>query len=394
MGQVIKGWDDGVAHDVGQRATLTRSPDYAYGDRGYPGSSPRAPSSSTSSCSASTEGRTAPARLSPPLALGLGRAGASRGLFGLVAGGAGAHVSTQRGQLGLGRQAGQHVVDPLHRRGVVRVAAHGELDVQVPQGVSQALEVGPAGVRHRSKPRVAWDLLAIHGGLEGQGLLQRRQVALQVGPTGQDAIHEAWDGAIVARERPDAAGKGAQGIRSGRVRLGRRLPGDPQLRCAMCRWCPWMVRGPGSTAARGRTSPRLRRGSGSRSRRPAIPRALAAAIIGNTARLAPMTTMVPFRERRRASHRWSGDSGSDMGRLAADGRRACCGSQSLHHGDRPPPGPRPRPPPSAPVGAVAARRRRVRPQVQSGPFPAWIRPRYFSTRPRVAGRFAWPTMRL
>ena len=41
MGQVIKGWDEGVAQmSVGQRATLTCSPDYAYGDRSTRGSSP------------------------------------------------------------------------------------------------------------------------------------------------------------------------------------------------------------------------------------------------------------------------------------------------------------------------------------------------------------------
>lgn len=38
MGQVIRGWDEGVAQmSVGQRAKLTCSPDYAYGERGYPG---------------------------------------------------------------------------------------------------------------------------------------------------------------------------------------------------------------------------------------------------------------------------------------------------------------------------------------------------------------------
>jgi FK506-binding protein 1 len=38
VGQVIKGWDEGVAQmSVGQRANLTCSPDYAYGQRGYPG---------------------------------------------------------------------------------------------------------------------------------------------------------------------------------------------------------------------------------------------------------------------------------------------------------------------------------------------------------------------
>ncbi len=38
MGQVIRGWDEGVAQlSIGQRAKLTCSPDYAYGPRGYPG---------------------------------------------------------------------------------------------------------------------------------------------------------------------------------------------------------------------------------------------------------------------------------------------------------------------------------------------------------------------
>lgn len=38
LGQVIRGWDEGVAQmSVGQRAKLTCSPDYAYGARGYPG---------------------------------------------------------------------------------------------------------------------------------------------------------------------------------------------------------------------------------------------------------------------------------------------------------------------------------------------------------------------
>ncbi|KAJ8947840.1 hypothetical protein NQ318_009985 [Aromia moschata] len=37
-GEVIKGWDEGVAQlSVGQRARLTCSPDYAYGSRGHPG---------------------------------------------------------------------------------------------------------------------------------------------------------------------------------------------------------------------------------------------------------------------------------------------------------------------------------------------------------------------
>ncbi len=38
MGQVIRGWDEGVAQlSLGQRANLTCTHDYAYGDRGYPG---------------------------------------------------------------------------------------------------------------------------------------------------------------------------------------------------------------------------------------------------------------------------------------------------------------------------------------------------------------------
>lgn len=37
-GEVIRGWDEGVAQmSVGQRAKLTCSPDYAYGERGHPG---------------------------------------------------------------------------------------------------------------------------------------------------------------------------------------------------------------------------------------------------------------------------------------------------------------------------------------------------------------------
>ncbi|GLH01870.1 Peptidylprolyl isomerase [Gryllus bimaculatus] len=37
-GEVIKGWDQGVAQMcVGQRARLICSPDYAYGSRGHPG---------------------------------------------------------------------------------------------------------------------------------------------------------------------------------------------------------------------------------------------------------------------------------------------------------------------------------------------------------------------
>lgn len=35
-GQVIRGWDEGVAQmSVGERAKLTCSPDYAYGERGF-----------------------------------------------------------------------------------------------------------------------------------------------------------------------------------------------------------------------------------------------------------------------------------------------------------------------------------------------------------------------
>jgi len=37
-GEVIKGWDEGVAKmSIGQVANLTCSPDYAYGEKGYPG---------------------------------------------------------------------------------------------------------------------------------------------------------------------------------------------------------------------------------------------------------------------------------------------------------------------------------------------------------------------
>lgn len=37
-GEVIRGWDDGVAQlSVGQRAKLVCSPDFAYGARGHPG---------------------------------------------------------------------------------------------------------------------------------------------------------------------------------------------------------------------------------------------------------------------------------------------------------------------------------------------------------------------
>ena len=37
QGQVIKGWDEGVAQmKLGEKCTLTCSPDYAYGARGFP----------------------------------------------------------------------------------------------------------------------------------------------------------------------------------------------------------------------------------------------------------------------------------------------------------------------------------------------------------------------
>ena len=45
QGQVIKGWDEGVAQmSVGQRAKWTCTPDYAYGEKGFP---PVIPPSST-----------------------------------------------------------------------------------------------------------------------------------------------------------------------------------------------------------------------------------------------------------------------------------------------------------------------------------------------------------
>ncbi|XP_015227056.1 PREDICTED: peptidyl-prolyl cis-trans isomerase FKBP1A-like [Cyprinodon variegatus] len=44
-GEVIRGWDEGVAQmSVGEVARLTCSPDYAYGSRGYP---PIIPANST-----------------------------------------------------------------------------------------------------------------------------------------------------------------------------------------------------------------------------------------------------------------------------------------------------------------------------------------------------------
>ncbi len=37
VGQVIKGWDEGVPQlSLGEKAILTCSPDYAYGARGFP----------------------------------------------------------------------------------------------------------------------------------------------------------------------------------------------------------------------------------------------------------------------------------------------------------------------------------------------------------------------
>ncbi|KAF5399635.1 hypothetical protein EG68_12401 [Paragonimus skrjabini miyazakii] len=40
-GQVIKGWDEGVAQmSVGEKAYLTCTPDYAYGSKGCPGAIP------------------------------------------------------------------------------------------------------------------------------------------------------------------------------------------------------------------------------------------------------------------------------------------------------------------------------------------------------------------
>ncbi|KAK8380880.1 hypothetical protein O3P69_008059 [Scylla paramamosain] len=38
LGEVIRGWDEGVAQmSVGQKARLVCSPDYAYGEKGFPG---------------------------------------------------------------------------------------------------------------------------------------------------------------------------------------------------------------------------------------------------------------------------------------------------------------------------------------------------------------------
>lgn len=45
VGQVIKGWDEGVPQlSLGQKAKLTCTPDYAYGANGYP---PVIPANST-----------------------------------------------------------------------------------------------------------------------------------------------------------------------------------------------------------------------------------------------------------------------------------------------------------------------------------------------------------
>jgi FK506-binding protein 1 len=47
MGRVIKGWDEGIlgsltspGMSLGEKATLTISPDYGYGERGFPGHIP------------------------------------------------------------------------------------------------------------------------------------------------------------------------------------------------------------------------------------------------------------------------------------------------------------------------------------------------------------------
>ncbi|KAI8384771.1 peptidyl-prolyl cis-trans isomerase [Radiomyces spectabilis] len=38
VGQVIKGWDEGVPQmSLGEKAKLTATPDFAYGNRGFPG---------------------------------------------------------------------------------------------------------------------------------------------------------------------------------------------------------------------------------------------------------------------------------------------------------------------------------------------------------------------
>jgi hypothetical protein len=41
IGRVIRGWDEGVVTmKVGEKATLDITPDYGYGDRGFPGAIP------------------------------------------------------------------------------------------------------------------------------------------------------------------------------------------------------------------------------------------------------------------------------------------------------------------------------------------------------------------
>jgi FK506-binding protein 1 len=41
IGQVIKGWDEGVVQmKLGEKATLVITPDYGYGARGFPGAIP------------------------------------------------------------------------------------------------------------------------------------------------------------------------------------------------------------------------------------------------------------------------------------------------------------------------------------------------------------------
>jgi len=45
VGKVIRGWDEGVPQlSVGQKAVLTCTPDYAYGERGFP---PKIPANAT-----------------------------------------------------------------------------------------------------------------------------------------------------------------------------------------------------------------------------------------------------------------------------------------------------------------------------------------------------------
>jgi len=41
VGRVIRGWDEGIVNmTLGEKATLTISSDFAYGDRGFPGAIP------------------------------------------------------------------------------------------------------------------------------------------------------------------------------------------------------------------------------------------------------------------------------------------------------------------------------------------------------------------